>query len=135
VSPVDGSAAPSVQVRDGNKAPVDVTDFFVIQSMSDSVNGGVFTTRPPRGTSVSYKIVRFILQDNDGTSIGLHFDVDGITTINSSTPPNGGPLTPTIDANVQGSGDSHGTLLILQGSIDIVGHTLEVDDGGFTGVS
>lgn len=134
VSPVDGGASPTVQVRDGGKDPVDVTGFFVLQSMSDSVDSGVFSTRNQRGTSVSYKIVRFALQDNDGTPIGIHFDVNGVTTINSTTPFNGGPLSPSIDANVSGSGDKSGNLVILQGSIDIIGHTFE-QSGENTGVS
>ncbi len=134
VTPVDGSASPSVQVRDGSNTTVDVTGFFVIQSLSDSVDSGVFTTRTQRGTSVSYKITRFALQDNDGQSINLHFDVDGIATINSSTPFNGAPLSPSIDANVSGSGDRNGNLLILQGSVDIIGHTFEVQ-GFNTGTS
>jgi len=130
LTPIDGSAAPTVQVRDGSNPPVDVTGFFIIQPLSESVDSGVFNTRTQRSTSVSYKVVRFILQDNDSQPIGLHFDVDGITTINTTTPPDGSPATPTIDANVSGSGDRNGNLLILQGSIDIFGHTLEVEEGG-----
>jgi len=64
----------------------------------------------------------------------MHFDVDGVTTINSSTPPDGVPLSPTINANVSGSGDRDGNLVILQGSIDVIGHTLEVEEFN-TGVS
>jgi len=134
VTPVDGSASPSVQVRDGANDPVDVTGFFVIEALSGSVDGGVFNTRAQRGTGVSYKITRFVLQDNDGTPISMHFDVDGVTTINSSTPPDGVPLSPTINANVSGSGDRDGNLVILQGSIDVIGHTLEVEEFN-TGVS
>jgi len=125
VTPVDGSSESRIQVRDGTNAPVDVTDFFNFQEVSDAVNGSVASTRPARSTTVSYVISRCVLQDANGSTLPLHFDVNGFTTINSST---GffGPQGPTTDANVSGAGDRNGKLLILQGSIEIFGRQLEV---------
>jgi hypothetical protein len=125
VTPTDGSEA-HIQVRDGSNT-VDVTDFLIAQELSPSVDGSVSTTRPPRTTSVSYLISRFVLQDADGATLPFHFDVNGFTTINSST---GGGFFgsqgPTTDANVSGTGDRNGNMVILQGSVEIFGHTLEV---------
>jgi hypothetical protein len=132
VSPLDGGT-PSVQVRDGNKTPVDVTDFVVLQAVTGSINNSVFNTKTGRGSIVSYEIARFALQDADGVTLNLHFDVSGIATSNSTTPMFG-PQNSTVDANVSGGGDSKGNLIIFQGSVSIFGRTLEVD-GGFTGVS
>lgn len=124
-----GGGSPVIQVRDGNNTPVDVTDFFVLQALSDSVNSGIFNTRTGRGTSLSYSVARFTLQDARGETLNVHFDVNGITTSNSTTPTSG-PQAPTVDANVVGSGDRNGTEVILQGSIDIFGRTVEVVSGG-----
>ena len=126
VTPTDGSEA-HIQVRDGSNT-VDVTDFLIAQELSPSVDGSVSTTKPPRTTSVSYLISRFVLQDADGATLPFHFDVNGFTTINSST---GGFFGSqgqgsTTDANVSGTGDRNGNMVILQGSVEIFGHTLEV---------
>ena len=131
VTPLNGGSL-RVQVRDGNNQPVDVTDFFDIEALSDSVVGSISNTKTGRGSSVTYEIGRFALQDAHGETLSLHFNVDGLVTGNSSSPifGPGGPQNPTIDANVAGSGDRNGNLLILQGSIEIFGRTLEVESGG-----
>ena len=131
VTPGDGSA-PRIEVRDSNNQPVDVSDFFDIEALSGAVVGSVSNTKTGRGSSVTYEIGRFVLQDAHGQSLSLHFNVDGIVTGNISSPIFG-PATPqnsTTDANVSGSGDRNGNLLILQGSIEIFGRTLEVEDTG-----
>ena len=125
VTPIDGGAS-RIQVRDGGNPAVDVTDFFNFQELSGSVDGAANTTRPRRSTTVSYVIARFALQDADGQTLPLHFDVNGFTTINSSTGGFGGQQGPNTDANVAGSGDRNGNLLILQGSVEIFGRSLEV---------
>ena len=129
VTPIDGGDS-RIQVRDGSNPPVDVTDFLIFQELSGSVDGSVTTTRPPRTTTVSYVIARFALQDADGQTLPLHFDVNGFTTINSSTGGFGGRQGSSTDANVSGSGDRKGNLLILQGSVDIFGRSLEVVETG-----
>ncbi|HWD93106.1 MAG TPA: hypothetical protein VG938_12245 [Verrucomicrobiae bacterium] len=125
-----GGGDPSVQVRDGDNTPVDVSDLVTVQSLSDSVEGSVVNTKTGRGSALSYQIVRVALQDNVGATLNLHFDVNGIATSASSIAPSSLQI-PTIDANVSGSGDRNGNVLILQGSIEIFGRTLEVDS--FTG--
>ena len=127
-----GGGNPSVQVRDGSNPPVDVTEFFDLEALSGSVNGSVVNTKSGHSVSVSYEIARFALQDAVGASLNLHFDVNGVTTTTSNVPPSA-PQIPIVNANVSGSGDRNGNLLILQGSIEILGRTLEVDS--FTGVS
>ena len=129
VTPVDGGNS-KIQVRDGSNAPVDVTEYFNAQEISGSVDGSITTTRTRTSTtSVSYVIARFALIDASQT-LPLHFDVNGFTTINSSTGGFGGPQGPVTDANVSGAGDRNGNLLILQGSIEIFGRTLEVVQTG-----
>jgi hypothetical protein len=127
-----GGGNPSIQVRDGSNPPVDVSEFFDLEALSGSVNGSVQDTRSGRGSSISYEIARFALQDAVGASLSIHFDVNGVTTTSSDIPSSGVPI-PMVNANVSGSGDRNGNLLILQGSIVIFGRTLEVDS--FTGVS
>jgi hypothetical protein len=131
VTPLGGGAS-SVQVRDGSQTPVDVSQFFVLETTSGSVNSSVVNTKTGRGTGISYEIAHFALQDAVGGSLNIHFDVSGIATTTSNISPSN-PQIPQIDATVQGSGDRNGNLLILQGSIGISGRTLEVDS--FTGVS
>lgn len=131
VTPLGGGYT-SVQVRDGNNAPVDVTRFFVLEPWSDSINSGVADTRTGRSTSLNYEVLHIALVDSD-VALNLHFNMSGIATVNGTSAPNTTPSS-TIDANVSGSGDRNGNLLILQGSVDIFGRTLEVV-GLNTGVS
>lgn len=131
VTPLGGGFS-SVQVRDGNKTPVDVSEMFVLEASSGSVEGAIVNTKTGRGSSVSYGIARFALQDAVGASLNIHFDVNGIATTSSNISPSD-PQIPIIDANVSGSGDRNGNLLILQGSVEIFGRTLEVDS--FTGTT
>ncbi len=124
VTPIDGGSS-KIQVRDGGNT-VDVSHFFSMQEVTDSVDGSVSTAKPARSTSVSFLIARIVLADADGETLPLHFDVSGFTTINSSTGGFGGNQGPTTDANVSGGGDRNGNLIILQGSVNIFGRTLEV---------
>jgi hypothetical protein len=132
VTPLNGGNT-SIQVRDGNKTPVDVSDFIVLESDRGSVTSSILNTRTGRGSSVTYQIMHLVLQDADGDTLNLHIDVNGVATSNSTTFSNG----PTVDANVAGSGDRNGNGIIFQGSVSIFGQTLEVvdDGGGFGGVS
>lgn len=124
-----GGGGPGIQVRDGNNAPVNVTDFLNLQPISGSVQSSLFNTRNGHGVVISYNITQLVLQDADGETLNMHFNVNGFTTSNSSTPA-ASPFSNTTDANVSGSGDRNGNLLILQGSVDISGDTLEVVSGG-----
>ena len=133
VTPLGGGSL-AVQVRDGANTPVDVSDFFVVQVLTGSVNASVLNTKNGHGTSVSYDVEAFTLQDADGATLNVHFGLMGIATSNSSTP-HFGPQSPGTSANVSGGGDRNGKLLILQGSINTFGNTLEVTDGVFTGSS
>jgi hypothetical protein len=116
-----------IQVRDGSN-DVDVTGFFSHESLSDSVSTSVLNTGTGRSAETDYSIQRFTLHDVPT----LSFDVQGIATerlSNAATPRS------DLSADVVGSGNSNGQLLILQGSINVRGGTLEVvtdpgDSGG-----
>lgn len=114
--------ATSIVVRDGGNE-VDVSDFFSHDNLSDSVGSSQLNTRTGRSTETDYSIQRFTLHDVDGQPISLHFDVQGIATENLSN-----AVTPRADlsADVAGSGDNSGQLMILQGTITVRGRTLEV---------
>ena len=124
-----GGGDPSIQVRDGSNT-VDVTGFFSHQQLSDSVTSTFLNTKTGKTFETDYSIQRFVLQDRDGyPTLSLHFDVNGFAAQSSGSNAAGGQGT-GLDANVAGTGDRNGKLLILQGSISIFGHTLEVVAGG-----
>src|SRR5581483_3063090 len=127
VTPLDGEAT-MVQVRDGTNAPVDVTGFFSIQQLSGSVDNSVSNTRSGRSSDVGYSIQRFVLQDANGDSLSLHFDVNGFTVDSSNSSQPG----TEFDAGVSGAGDRNGNLIILQGVISLHGHATEVVQDVFT---
>jgi hypothetical protein len=83
-------------------------------------------TKTGRAVEADYSIHRFSLHDW-GSPIGLHFDVQGIATENLS---NGANPQSELSADVVGSGDRNGQLLILQGSVTVRGRTLEVVPDG-----
>jgi len=117
------NGTPGVQVEDGTNF-VDVSSFFSFQPLSGSVFNSFSNTRTGRSSSSSYSIEQFVLQD--GTApLNVHFNVNGLATENffeNATLSNFGEL----NVSVTGSGDRNGSLLILQGSIRIRGHTLQV---------
>jgi len=126
-----GGGAPAIQVRSGT-AVVDVTDFFVLQPLSDSVESSQKNLRRGIIVETDYFIQRIALQNSGAfPALGLHFDVNGFATQVAVTGANS-PLGAGLDVGVSGSGDRNGSLLILQGSIGVFGHALEVveDDGG-----
>ena len=124
VTPLGGGNA-AVQVRDGSTT-VDVTSFFLLQPLSGSVTGSLLNTRTGRSVRTVYSIQRFALQDSDGfPALMLHFDVNGMAAQTSTINVNGGPGG-DLNSNVAGTGDRNGNLLVLQGSINAFGHTVEV---------
>ncbi|MBC8094620.1 MAG: hypothetical protein H7Y43_02300 [Akkermansiaceae bacterium] len=128
ITPLSGGDV-SVQIRDGENTPIDVSSFFELQPLSGSVQSLQRNLRTGRGIQTDYYIQRVALKDTGDYSLSLHFDVSGVS-VGSSTP--GAPNRPgaNISADVSGAGDRNGNLLILQGSVGVHGHTTEVVDGG-----
>ena len=119
VTPLGGGAS-KIEVRDGaNK--VDVTSFFAHTDLSDAVSSSFLNKQNGRSSSTSYNIQHFALRDGLAP-IGLHFEVSGLAVEESN-----GVVT-RLDADVSGSGDRNGELLILSGSINVNGRQLEVVD-------
>jgi hypothetical protein len=128
VSPLGGGDV-LVQVRDGDNK-VDVTTFFVVQPLSDSVQSSQLNTRTGRSFATDYYVQRFALQNSQGFApLALHFDVSGFATETSANGINSRPGS-ELRIEAAGSGDRSGSLLILQGVIGVFGNTLEVDDSG-----
>jgi hypothetical protein len=125
VTPLDGGV-PAVQVRDG-ATTTDVTGFFGLATTSGSVQSSLQNRRSGRTQQTTYNIQRFVLQDNGAQSLALHFDVNGFATENSTSHSN------NLNIDASGSGDLNGNLLIIQGSINVFGNTLEVVPGGGNG--
>jgi hypothetical protein len=131
VTPLNGGS-PSVQVRDGD-VRVDVTGFFVLEQIGTSVTSGIVNTRTGASVQTTYSIQRLALREvEDPSALTVHFDVNGLavdtttTNIGRHWPGNGS----TID--VTGTGDRHGAPLVIQGTISVIGNSLEivVPDGG-----
>src|SRR2546428_281120 len=74
-------------------------------------------------------IQHFALQDGDGAALTLHFSVSGFATERSTD----GGQSSSLSINASGSGDRNGNLLVLQGSINVRGGTLEVVAEGSDG--
>lgn len=127
VTPLGGGPS-SIQVRDGS-TKVDVTSFFVYQTLSGSVDSSFLNTRSRRSFSLEYNIERFALQDTVGfPPLGLHFDVNGFAVRRTT------PQINDLRIDVSGTGDRGGILIIFRGSIEVRGGTLEVQSGGGGGV-
>jgi hypothetical protein len=128
VTPMNGTAA-TVQVRDGNLT-VDVTGHFALEQLSTAVTSSALINRTGASTQTSYSIQRFALQDDVYGNVSLHFSVSGIATDTATNRTRRGQRT-ELNIDAAGSGDSEGTPLVIQGSINLSGETLEVvpDEG------
>lgn len=124
VTPLDGGNSALV-VRDGTTS-VEVTSFFVYEMKSGSVNTSYANLRSGRSTSSEYSIQRLALVDSAGSpALTLHFDVQGIAIQTTVTTPSTGTRS-RVEADVSGSGDEAGKLLILEGTFRLDGYSLEV---------
>jgi hypothetical protein len=125
----DGSS--SVQIRDGGNS-VDVTGFFAHEQFGDTLQTGSANLRNGRSSESDFSVQRFALHDVGGyPPLTLHFDVQGITEVDDSA--NGGVSSPgsNLSSNVVGTGDRSGRFMILEGSVNVHGHSTEVvPDGG-----
>lgn len=124
----------SIQIRDGDNS-VDVTPFFGHEQFGDSLHTSLSDLRSGHSTESDFSVQRFTLHDVGGyPPLTIHFDVQGLAQDNDSS--NGGVSAPGSDLRVSvlGTGDRNGGFLILQGSINVLGHDTEVvpdsGDGG-----
>ena len=131
ISPLP-SGLTSIAIRDGGNS-VDVTAFFVQTYLSDLVGKSTVNTKTGKASGSNYSLQQFALQDAGDALLGLHFTVSGVAVENFSIPAIPGPRS-ELSADVSGTGDTGGNLLIIQGSIRVFGQTIEVvpDGGGNT---
>jgi hypothetical protein len=123
-----GGGDSSVQIRDGT-AEVNVSSFFSLEPTGAAVTASKTDTVNGKASQTTYSIQRFTLQDSVFGSLTTHFDVSGLGTdfaANFAVPGSDNRL----DVQVSGNGDRNGTPLVIQGSINISGQTLEVVGGG-----
>ena len=64
VTPMDGGTS-SVEVRDGDQS-VDVTEFFLLEQVGDSVTGSVLNLRSGNSTQTIYSVQHIALKDAAG---------------------------------------------------------------------
>ena len=130
VTPLGGGSS-SIQVRDAGTT-VDVTTYFTYQVLSGSVGNAQANLRTGRASGSNYFVEEFALIDAPGlVPLTLHFDVRGVASETWTTTPNQGTRS-EVTAEVTGSGDNGGVVLILQGSVQVQGYSLEVVSGGWT---
>jgi len=126
----DGNS--SIFIRDGANS-VDVTGFFVHEQFGDSLHTSVSSLSTRRTTESDFNIQRFALHDAD-VPLSIHFDVQGLAEDSDTSV--GGVSSPGSDlrVNVLGTGDRNSVFMILQGTINVLGHDTEVvPDGGGDG--
>ena len=131
LSPLPGGLT-TIAVRDGANS-VDVTAFFVQTYLSDLVGKSTVNSKTGKANGTNYSLQQFALQDAGDAQLALHFAVSGVGIENFSIPAIPGPRS-ELNADVSGTGDTGGNLLIIQGTIRIFGQSIEVvpDGGGNT---
>jgi len=122
------SGSVSIQVRDGGKS-VDVSCFFIEAFLSATVGKSTANSKTGKSSGSNYSLQEFAFVDQGGyVPMALHYDVTGMAIENFSIPELPGPRS-ELSADVSGTGDSAGNLLILKGTISLSGQTLEVVPG------
>ena len=118
----------TVAIRDGGNS-VDVTPFFAHSHLSEAVQKSTANHKNGKANGSNYSLEQFILQDSDAYQpLGLHYTLSGVAVENFTIPAIPGPRS-ELSAEVSGTGDSGGNLLIIQGTISITGQTVEVVPG------
>ncbi|HXC99051.1 MAG TPA: hypothetical protein VN048_06900 [Verrucomicrobiae bacterium] len=125
LTPTNDLESWTVQIQDGAN-DVDVTGFIVHNPGSSSVGSAWVTRRTGAAGDTEYSIDGFGLQDQPGfPALTEHFSVSGFTATTSRGVVNRrGQIVgqiDSIDADVSGTGDSNGQLLIIEGSVDAEG--------------
>ncbi len=122
ITPTNNLEDWTVQIQDGGTT-VDVTGFVVHNPGGASVGSAFVNNRTGAANGTEYSIDGFGLQDQAGyPSLSAHFGVSGFTATTSTGLVNrrGQVIgqTDSIQADVSGTGDSNGQLLIIEGTVD-----------------
>jgi hypothetical protein len=115
------TGALAVSVKDGAKASVDVTGYFVFDPSSNYVQSVSFRTNTGSLVTNFQAIETFGLQ-NEGSTRALpwHFTVAGLAEANYGEVDSGGTVTAkgfALSAQVSGSGDYDGAFALFEGFI------------------
>jgi hypothetical protein len=115
----------TVKVEDGATS-VDVTGFIAHNPGPDSVSKAWIQRRTGAAGATEYSIDGFGLQDKPGfPALTEHFSVSGFTATTSrgvvDRRGQAAGVIDSIDADVSGTGDSNGQLLIIEGTVDADG--------------
>ena len=122
----------TIAVRDGGNS-VDVSRFLVQSCLSEAVVKYTANSKSGKSSGSTYSLQGFALQDVDGYQpMPLHYVMSGVAVENFMIPAIPGPRS-EVSADVSGTGDSAGNLLILQGTIRVTGQTIEVVPGNASG--
>ncbi len=123
----------SVEVRDGTNSPVDVTGFFTYAPGTNTVGRTTVNTSSDAVGDTQYSIDRFGLHDQTGfPALSKHFHVSGftITTTRGVVPTAAADLVgeiESINAFVDGTGESDSKLIVIEGIVTANGHELIPD--------
>ena len=118
---LSGTGTFTVSVKDGAKAGVDVTGYFVFDPSSNYVQSVSFRTNTGSLVTNFQAIETFGLQ-NEGSTRALpwHFTVAGLAEANYGEVDSGGTVTAkgfALSAQVSGSGDYDGAFALFEGFI------------------
>ena len=126
------SGSTTVAIRDGGNS-VNVTAFFAQSYLSDVVGNSTVHNRTGKANGSNYSMQQFTLQDSNAYQpLALHYVLSGVAVEDFTIPAIPGPRS-ELSAEVSGTGDSNGKLLIIQGTIRITGRTVEVVPGNSGG--
>ena len=118
----------TIAIRDGGNS-IDVSGFFSQSYLSHAVGKSTANSKTGRSNGSNYSIQQFGLQDVDGyQALAFHYAVSGVAVENFSIPAIPGPGR-ELSADVSGTGDSAGNLLVLRGTLRVHGQTIEVVPG------
>jgi len=122
------SGTVKIAIRDRGNS-IDVSSFFVQSYLSDVVGRSTANNRTGSSNGSNYSVQAFALQDVEGYQpLALHYAVSGVAVENFSIPAIPGPRS-ELSADVSGTGDNAGALLILQRTLRVHGQTIEVLPG------
>ena len=118
----------SIAIRDGSTS-TDVSGFFGLADLSGGVTKAVVQPSTGRYQSQVRSLKQFTLADSGSyTALTLHYDLSGVALDVFSNGPRG--FWGDFEAEVSGSGDRNGELMILRGVIRAEGNTFEVISSG-----
>jgi hypothetical protein len=129
LTPTNDLDAWTVQIRDGNNQ-LDVSGFIAHQPGTTEVGSSSFNPRTGNASGADYGVDSFSLQDQGGfPPLSEHFSVSGLTITSSRGVVRQGQVVgqvDRVDAQVSGTGDRNGNVIVIQGSVHAVGNSTEV---------